>query len=204
MQDYPQDKMEWIIVADGSQPVHDLFNDMTNVRYIYLDEKVNIGQKRNMCNELAKGDFMVCMDDDDYYPPTRVSSAIKALYNTNYHLAGSSILFMYYADIKEIYEVGPYGPNHCTNGTMAYTKEYANTHKYDNYVTHAEETSFLDNYVHPCFQMKADDVMLVMSHSNNTYDKRGMRNGNKYVKRSRRKIQDIIKNKDLLDFYKNA
>jgi glycosyltransferase involved in cell wall biosynthesis len=205
-QEYPQNKMEWIIIDDGTEPVHELFSDMSNVNYVYLDEKINIGQKRNMCNELANGEFMVCMDDDDYYPPTRVSAAVKALYNNDKHqIAGASKLYMYYSDIKEIYEVGPYADNHCTNGTMAYTKEYAKTHKYDEYVTHAEEKSFLDEYKYPCFQMVPHDVMMVMSHSQNTFDKRTMRDGkNRFVKRSKLKITDFIKDKQLLDFYSSA
>ena len=205
-QEYPQEKMEWIIIDDGSEPVHDLFKDMSNVRYIYLDEKINIGAKRNMCNELAKGEIMVCMDDDDYYPPTRVSSAVKALYkNSKFQLAGSSKIFLYYSDIKEIYEVGPYSANHCTNGTMAYTKEYAQNHKYDNYVTHAEESGFLENYKNPCFQLVPEDVMMVMSHSHNTFDKRGMRDGkNRFVKRSKLSITNFIKDPELLEFYRDV
>lgn len=204
-QEYPQDKMEWIIVDDGTEPVHELFNDNKNVKYVFLDEKVNIGQKRNMCNELASGEYMVCMDDDDYYPPTRVSAAVKALYKSDrYHIAGASKLYMYYPDIKEIYEVGPYGDNHCTNGTMAYSRQYAETHKYEEYVTHAEENSFLEGYIHPCYQMVPHHVMLVMSHNQNTFDKRNMRDGkNRYIRRSRKKIEEFIQDPELLSFYSN-
>jgi hypothetical protein len=46
---------------------------------------------------------------------------------------------MYYTDVKMIYKLGPYNPNHATNGTMAWRKTYANTHRYDDEVTHAEE-----------------------------------------------------------------
>jgi glycosyltransferase involved in cell wall biosynthesis len=204
-QTYPQEKMEWIIIDDGTEPVQELFADMPNVRYVFLDEKINIGQKRNMCNELATGDIMVCFDDDDYYPPTRVSSAVKALYNTEYQLAGASEIYMYYTDIGEIYKLGPYGPNHCTNGTMAYTRAYAESHQYDNFVTHAEESSFLNGYKNPCAQIKAEDVMLVMSHSMNTFDKKKMRNGNnKFVIKVKKKIEDFIDNEELLNFYRNA
>jgi glycosyltransferase involved in cell wall biosynthesis len=204
-QDYPQEKMEWIIIDDGSEPVGHLFENVPNAKYYFFDEKQNICWKRNKCNELASGDIMVCMDDDDYYPPTRVSSAVKALYNTNYQLAGASEIYMYYSDIQEIYKLGPYGDKHCTNGTMAYTKEYADSHQYEEYVTHAEEKSFLDDYENPCAQINAKDVMLVMSHTMNTFDKRKMRNGNnKFVSRSKLKIEDFIKDRELLEFYRTA
>ena len=204
-QDYPQERMEWIIIDDGSEPVTELFKDIPNVNYIYLDEKINIGEKRNMCNDVAKGDIMVCMDDDDYYPPTRVSESVRALKKTGYQLAGASKLYMYYTDIKEIYELGPYGPNHCTNGTMSYTKEYAKTHRYEEFVTHAEERSFLEDYKNPCAQMDPFKVMLVMSHTMNTFDKRSMRDGrNKFVSKSKLKITDFIQDPELLEFYSSA
>lgn len=204
-QDYPQERMEWIIIDDGSSPVGEYFKDVPNAKYIYLDEKINIGQKRNMCNRESKGEIMVCFDDDDYYPPTRVSESVRALKKTGYDLAGASKLYMYYSDIQEIYELGPYGPNHCTNGTMAYTRKYADTHEYDEFVTHAEESSFLEKYKNPCAQMDPFKVMLVMSHTMNTFDKRGMRGGkNKFVSRSKLKITDFIKDQELLEFYTSA
>jgi hypothetical protein len=47
--------------------------------------------------------------------------------------------------------------------------------------------------------------MLVISHSENTFDKKKMReNENQFVKKTSTKIKDYIKNQTLRDFYKNA
>jgi glycosyltransferase involved in cell wall biosynthesis len=68
-QTYPQDRMEWIILDDGTDKVGDLFDPaktgLKNVRYIALPEgeKLPIGAKRNRLNELAKGEIIVCWDD---------------------------------------------------------------------------------------------------------------------------------------------
>ena len=43
--------------------------------------------------------------------------------------------------------MGPYGPNHATNGTMAYRKSYSDTHEYDEFVTFSEEISFLEHHI---------------------------------------------------------
>lgn len=212
-QGYPQDKMEWIILDDGTDKVGDLFaaSGLKNVRYYSEDIKLNIGAKRNKLNLLAKGDIIVCMDDDDYYPPERVSHVVTRLNaNPKYQLCGSSEVYMFYSDNKKIYRVGPYitnrdgTTNHGTNGTMAYRKEYFNNHKYDEAVTHAEEKSFLNNYSEPMHQLDPWKVMLVMSHSENTFDKKKLRDNNPMFKATELKINRFIKDKTMRDFFLEA
>jgi glycosyltransferase involved in cell wall biosynthesis len=207
-QSYPKDKMEWIIYDDGSEPVDDLFNNLSfpNIRYIYNSEKQNIGYKRNILNIEAKGDIIIAMDDDDFYPSERVAHVVnKFRSQPKYQLAGSSEIFMYYTDNQTIYKFGPYHPNHATNGTMAWTSDYAKSHKYDENVTHAEEKSFLEEYKHPMIQLEPYKTMLVISHSENTFDKKKLReNENQFVRKTDSKIKDFIKDSKLRDFYKNA
>ena len=200
--------MEWIIYDDGNDPVGDLFKDLPfpNVRYMYNDEKQNIGYKRNRLNELAKGHIIVAMDDDDYYPAERVHHVVQMMRaNPKCMLAGSSEIYMFYNDIKTIYKLGPYSNSHATNGTMAWSATYGKSHKYDETVTHAEERSFLEDYKHPMIQLNPYKVMLVISHSENTFDKKKMREvENPVVKKTNMKIKDFIKEKHLRDFYSEA
>jgi glycosyltransferase involved in cell wall biosynthesis len=204
---YPKEYMEWIIYDDGSDPVGDLFKDLPfpNIRYIYNKEKQNIGYKRNRLNELARGHIVVAMDDDDYYPPERVHHVVQMMRaNPRCMVAGSSEMYMYYQDIKTIYKLGPYGFNHATNGTMAWTGIYGKTHKYDETVTHAEESSFLEDYIHPMIQLNPYKVALFISHTKNTVNKREMREGSELVKKTDLRIEDFIKEKYLRDFYAEA
>lgn len=208
-QTYPKEHMEWIIYDDGSDSIKDLFEKETtipNIRYIYESEKQNIGLKRNRLNKEAKGDIIIAMDDDDYYPPERVSYTVMMLRgNVRVELAGASEIYMYYSDIKKIYKLGPYNQNHATNGTMAWKRSYSESHLYDETVTHAEEHSFLENYKHPMIQLNPFKTMLVMSHSENTFDKKKMRDGtNPLVKITSLKLKDFIKDKTLRDFYESA
>ena len=217
-QTYPKERMEWIIYDDGTEPVKDLFENLKlpNIRYIYEEEKQNIGAKRNRLNKEAKGDIIVAMDDDDYYVPERVAHAVTGLRSIpGVELAGSSEIHLYFTDNKSIYTLGPYNRNHATNGTMAWLKSYANTHSYDETVTHAEEKSFLDNYKNRMVQLNPLKVMLVISHSENTFDKKKLReqegvkdaNGNlinPFIRKSYLKIKNIIKDSKLRDFYSSA
>ena len=205
---YPKDRMEWIIYDDGSEPVGDLFKDLPfpNVHYMYNEEKENIGYKRNRLNEKAKGSIIVAMDDDDYYPPERIHHVVSMFKSNPRHmLAGSSEIYMYYTDIKTIFKFGPYGKTHATNGTMAYRAIYAKGHKYDETVTHAEEKSFLEDYKHPMIQLNPYKTMLVISHSENTFDKKKMREKeDQFCKKTTLKITDFIKESYMKEFYAEA
>jgi glycosyltransferase involved in cell wall biosynthesis len=208
-QTYPKHRMEWIVLDDGSDSVEELFKntDIQNLRYIRLTEKKTIGAKRNILNSEAKGEIVIAMDDDDYYPPERVSAVVAAFKkNPKYELAGSSEIYMYYTDLKAIYRLGPYNPNHATNGTMAWRKSYAALHLYDETVTHAEEKSFLEDYKHPMIQLDPLKVMLVMSHTENTFDKKKMlqQEGSPFMKKTTMKLRDFIKEKTLRDFFQDA
>ena len=207
-QEYPNDRMEWIVLDDGSDPVGDLFeahkDKLPMLRYIRETEKRNIGAKRNRLNAEAKGEIIVAMDDDDYYPPERISHVItKFKQNPTYELAGSSEIYMYYTDIKTVYRLGPYNKNHATNGTMAWRKSYALRNTYDETVTHAEEKSFLESYRNPMIQLDPRKVMLVIAHSQNTFNKKKMRDdvNNPYVKKTDIKIKNFIPNGPIRKFY---
>lgn len=209
-QTYPKDRMEWIILDDGEDSVEDFFTEaaktIPNLRYIRREPKLLIGAKRNILNKEAKGDIFVWMDDDDYYCPERVAHAVHKLQaNPKIELAGSSELYMYYTDIQKIYRLGPYNRNHATNGTMAVRKSYAQTHLYDETVTHAEEKSFLEAYKHPMVQLDPYKVMLVISHSQNTFDKKKLREENNPLCRpTQHKLKDFIKQTDLRTFFASA
>ena len=207
-QTYPKNKMEWIILDDGTDPVEDLFKDLKipNIRYIRLTEKLLIGAKRNILHKEAKGDIMVAMDDDDYYHPDRVKHVVfKMAQQPKVQLAGSSEIFIFYTDIQKIFKFGPYNKNHCTNGTLAVKKEYAKSHVYDETVTHAEEKSFLESYSNPMVQLDSKTVMLVISHSENTFDKKKMRDEKTpFVTETKYKIKDFIRDAELRNFYATA
>jgi len=211
-QTYPKEKMEWIILDDGRDKVEDVFKEaaktIPNVRYIYHPEKLRIGEKRNRLNQEAKGKIIIAMDDDDYYPPQRVQSVVDAFANhPTIDLAGSSTMLLYYLDTKKIYSIGPYGPNHATNGTMAFRKRYADRHTYDNFVTKGEEVSFLEQYRHPMIQLDTLSSILVICHTDNTVDKTKLRKEHEQSRNPNRMVQttyqlhDFISNPMLQDFY---
>ena len=207
-QTYPMSHIEWIILDDGSDKVADIFEQagLFNLRYYSEAAKLNIGAKRNKLNDLAKGTIIVCMDDDDYYPPERISHAVNKLTaNPKYNICGSSELYLFYSDNKTIYKLGPYSSNHATNGTFAYRFSYLENHKYDETVSHGEEPSFLNNYSEPMLQLDPFKAQLLMSHSENTFDKKKLREQNSPVfQLTKLRLEQFINNQNLYEFYNNA
>jgi glycosyltransferase involved in cell wall biosynthesis len=199
--------MEWVIYDDGQEPVGDLFEaakgTIPTVRYMFSEEKLTLGEKRNKLNELAMGDILIAIDDDDFYFPERVMTAVTALNSDpKTDLAGSSEVYMFFSDTKEIYRVGPYFKNHATNGTMAWRKRYAMSRRYDETVAFAEEKSFLEDYKNPLIQLNPMKVMLVISHSDNTFDKTELRTTtNPLFKKTNLTVKDFIKDAQLREFY---
>jgi glycosyltransferase involved in cell wall biosynthesis len=208
-QTYPQDRMEWIILDDGEDKVGDLFaaSGLTNVRYHALDSttKLPIGAKRNRINELAKGEICVAWDDDDFYPPDRVKNAVgrlRSVPNRRVPVTGSTQMYLYYTDRDEVWNIGPYNPNHCTNGTMAYWRTYFKEHRYDDTAEKAEERVFMDNWRTPVLQLKPEDTMLVICHSKNTFDKRVLlERSNPTMKKLSIKMRRLVKDKTIAEFY---
>ena len=205
-QDYPKDRMEWIIVDDGTDKIGDLVQDIPQVKYFSYDTKMCLGEKRNIMHEKTRGEFIVYMDDDDYYPPERVSHAIETLKaNPNALCAGSSEMYIYFKHIRKMYQFGPYGPNHATAATFAFRKALLNDHRYNNNASLAEEKAFLKDYSVPFVQLDSLKTILVFSHEHNTFDKRTLlvNPHPQYVKESDKTIDMFIKDGDMRDFYTN-
>ncbi len=205
-QDYPHDKMEWIIIDDGTDKIEDLVKDIPGVKYFKYDQKMTLGKKRNLMHEKSKGDILVYMDDDDYYPPERVSHSVNMLQtHPNALCAGSSEIYIYFKHIDKMYQFGPYGPNHATAGTFAFKRKLLENHKYNDTAALAEEKEFLNNYTVPFVQLEPKKTILVFSHRHNTFDKKKLlEQPDSNVQRpSDKTVDDFIKDPEFKDFYMN-
>ena len=197
-QTYPKDRIEWIIVDDGTDPIEDLISssNIPQIKYFKQKKKMALGEKRNFMHSKAKGTIIVYMDDDDYYPPERISHAVETLTNNKEALcAGSSEIYVYFKHIHQMYQSGPYGPNHATAGTFAFKTELLKTCKYEDHAALAEEKFFLKNYTIPFVQLDPMKTILVFSHEHNTFDKRKLleNQNEQYFKPSPKTVDDFIR-----------
>jgi hypothetical protein len=192
---YPKHRMEWVIIDDGTDKIEDLVSGHPNVKYFKSNEKMTLGKKRNLMHANSCGDIIVYMDDDDYYPPERVSHAVEALMaHPGILCAGSSEIYIYFKHLNSMMQFGPYGPNHATAGTFAFRRELLTQTQYSDDACLAEERFFLKDYTIPMIQLDPTKVILVFSHIHNTFDKRKLLvNANPaFVKPATKTIDDFI------------
>jgi glycosyltransferase involved in cell wall biosynthesis len=143
-QTYPKDKIEWIIIDDGTDKIEDLVVNIPQVKYFKYDQKMTLGVKRNLTNSKASGDILIYMDDDDYYPPERISHAVETLRkNPKALCAGSSEVYLWFNEMNKMYRFGPYGPTHATAGTFAFKRVLLKQTRYEETAQLAEEKFFL-------------------------------------------------------------
>ena len=178
-----------------------------------------IGELRNYGNNKCIGDIIVCMDDDDYYPPTRVSHTVEQLMhpsNPNYLISGSSVIYIYDFFLGKLYKYdskGIFGPYHSTNNCMAFKREYLQNNQHDNTAINAEERSFTKNFTNEMVQLDPLQTIICISHSSNTFNKRNLCIGGslglfQYIKEINEPITNYI-SPDIYNsmkniYYKNA
>ena len=203
-QTYPKDRMEWIIIDDGTDKIEDLLKNHPQIKYFKYNEKMTLGKKRNIMHQKAQGSIIVYMDDDDYYPPERVSHAVETLKNNPSALcAGSSEMYIYFKHIKQMVQFGPYGPNHSTAATFAFRKSLLKITKYDNDACLAEEKSFLKDYSVPFVQLDPLKSILVFSHNHNSFDKKKLLENktDPNIRSTTKTVDDFVKEQEIKNFF---
>ena len=199
-QTFPKSDMEWVIFDDGPDPILDLVSKIKYVKYYWSPSVHKIGRKRNISNHLSTGDYIFYFDDDDYSFPHRVECGVKILdEKSDIMMVGSSEMYMYDANEKIVYTVGPYAKNHATEGTWGFRREILKTHEYDDSLPRSTEPSFTKKWTVPMYQIGKDNVIIAIIHAKNTAPKSNIGNKSK----SKNSLEDIIKNKHAIELFKN-
>ena len=196
-QNYPLDRLEWLILDDSDKYKHSL--DVTSdkpirIKYQRIRESMRLGAKRNLAHRLCSNEIIVYMDDDDFYFPNRVRHSVTKLRQEKGMIAGSSSLLIYFCADSQIWLSGPFGKNHATAGTFTLSKHILGTHKYADEAVCNEEKSFLKDYTTPMVQLDPMQTMICISHKRNTFDKNRMRSGGETqrMKRLSRELESAL------------
>lgn len=203
-QDYPADKRELVILDDSEQSNEDLIAMMVeaglqNVRYIHSKERLALGKKRNMLNELAQGEYIICFDDDDYYPPNKISYQVGEMQRNNALFSGCDRIYIWYSHLDKIYLTHSFGDKHALNCTFGTHRNLLQKNRYDDEATLAEEEGFLKGYTTPVLQLDPLKSLLLISHNANTFDKDFVL-GSSQPQELR--LEDIVKDANLLTHYR--
>ncbi len=205
-QTYPADKIEWIIIDDGTDSIEDLVAHLPRVKYYRYETKLPLGKKRNLMNSLATGEIIVYADDDDYYPPERIAHAVETLKSTNAMIAGTSAMYVYFKCIRQMKLCGPFrsaadGGNHATAASFAFRRELLSKSKFTDEQCMAEEVDFLHKYKTKLVQLDPRKTILVISHKQCSFDKSELlKNNNPHVHDTDVTSGDFITTAEMHDF----
>ena len=204
--------LEWVIV-EGSQTKIDAFVSEQNVESLRLSAKfkfpivyvpytgdeistVYLSDLRNKGNSVCKGDIIVCMDDDDYYPPTRISHAVYQLNKSAALIAGCSPTYIYFFQSNHFFQFASFGAGHSTNNCMAYKRAYLQNHAHAPQLTHAEESSFTNDFSEPMVQLDPMKTIVISGHSTNTVDKTSICQ----ISATHKMVTELNAAKEILDY----
>jgi len=176
---------EWVII-EGSQSKNDAIKNKENINNFIneikdqLDFKIiyveysgrKLGGLRNLGNESCSSEIIVCMDDDDYYPPVRIEEAVNKLSNSKCLIGGVSDVYLYDFFLDRLFKFKGFMEYHSTNNCMAYKKDFLLNHKHDPEIMVGEERSFTFEFTSPLVKLDSRRTIIAISHNFNTFNKR--------------------------------
>jgi len=207
-QTYPHDRIEWVVYDDGTDSVEDLVKEFAaqtdiHVRYFRSEVYVPLSEKRNFLNQKADGAFLCYWDDDDFYQPVRIEASVKLLQsNPECLIAGGSSMYCYFNDTQEVWRFGPYSPNHSTAAVFFFRRELLQQTQFDERAFLAEEKAFLKDYTIPMVQMPPNQTIVVIAHSQNSFDKRNLikQGDTEVVRKTKLSLDQVIKDPALVQW----
>lgn len=151
--DQNYDGAELVIVDDGNRSVIDFIPEHPRIKYHFLSKKVSVGEKRNICCDLAQGRIILHWDDDDWFANWRISYQIAHLLNSGKQICG--INRMYYANPKTykawIYAFPEKLGSWIAGGSFCYYKSLWESREFSP-VNDGEDTRFInsvaDDHIH--------------------------------------------------------
>lgn len=181
--DYPKENLELLVVDDSTNKKDsntfkiklEELND-PRITYVKLPKHVKLGEKRNICVSLAKYDYIVHFDSDDFFPSGSVMARIRCLLKYPGCLIGCSVVNCYdliSGNSFESFDPDEKGePRTISESTMAYHKQFWLDQKFDENDESAECLKFLKDREHLVRTIPSSFIVTQLSHNNNVIQRR--------------------------------
>lgn len=171
-QDYSN--KELIVIDDGTDAIADLIPDDDRVRYIRLDCKTVLGEKRNLGGNEARGDIIVHWDDDDWMASWRLSYQVESLIKFDADVCGLDRLVFYDPLSNSAWQyVYPKGSKFwVAGGTLCYKKSFWRENPFPA-INIGEDTRFVwQSRSKKMIALEDTTFYIAMIHTGNTSPKR--------------------------------
>ena len=163
-QDYPE--RELVVVDDGETPIACLLPDDPRIVYVRATGRLTIGDKRNLACTRARGSIIAHFDDDDWYPPTRLSSEVRALCEAGADLVGSSDVHIIDLHSQREWHLAHPHTGWVAGTTLVYRRELWQAHPFAPVMV-GEDTRFLAAASH-VVDLRDPRLCVVTVHGRNT------------------------------------
>jgi hypothetical protein len=173
LQTYPEDKMEWVIVDDGDDPIEDTLIGIPNVTYVKCDPGMTIAAKRNLGVQKAAYDILLHADDDDVYPENTVLHRVAMMMKEPARECAFCTTIPCY-DITKYSSFMNVPPmilpmsERVSEATLIYTRKFWEENKFDETVKVGEGDAFIRGREQMCRELSPQEVIVSLIHPKNT------------------------------------
>lgn len=173
---FPLKKIEWIIIDDSDTPIEKLLPNKDFIKYYHYENKINIGKKRNIGVEKATHDYILFMDDDDYYPPKSFVERINKLLNHNKDCVFCSSIGCFHINkYMSIMNVPPHQDafhERVSEATLCFKKTFWEEKHFLDDCQGAEGSYFIKDRYSKCLEIEPENIIVSLLHKNNTSNKK--------------------------------
>ena len=175
---YPKNKIEWIIVedtpSDSYNDVEDLLPRDSRIKYIRLESGINdepmpIAMKRNIAVSNSSNEYIIHMDDDDYYPPESILARIKILLKyqkEGIECVGSTFIGTYNV-INNTSSMSSDGPISLSEASMAYSRKFWEERPFDETCYRGEHKYFTEQRLQKIIDIPYSFILIAINHKMN-------------------------------------
>ena len=172
---YPKHKLEWIILDDSRESMKDIIPRDKRIHYIHIpNEHYSIAKKRNMGADFANHEYIMHMDDDDYYPPESNLARVKILMkykDKGIECVGSSTIGIYNIMNKNS-NIASDGDTSLSEASMGYTKKFWKERPFNEEEERGEYRSFIFGRFEKIMDIPYAFIIIAFTHKQNFTDMR--------------------------------
>ena len=155
-----------VIVADDGEEALDMTGCKYPVKYFKMN-RISLGVKRNFLKDCVKSGYVACFDTDDFYHPNHIENAMTQLAMSGKSVAGSADMLIYNRE-KGCFRQCCMWIDFLNEATLVFKSSYKSRFGSSG---SSEGVPFLKEYTGEIIELKIDDVMVCVAHTNNTVAK---------------------------------
>jgi glycosyltransferase involved in cell wall biosynthesis len=168
-QDYPH--KELIVIDDGSDDISDLLVPDDRLRHVRPGKTSQLGTKRNLACQLARGSLIAHWDDDDWYAPHRLSHQVQHILQSGAAVSGvTRPLFLELGSGRAWSYVGAQQNPWYAGASLCYRRSFWASHPFADVET-GEDSLFVRAAASQVAAAADREILIALIHDANTSPK---------------------------------